>query len=82
VYGQQIDIQLGRSRHRVRYGVRDIVIFQVEEDLLPLLLQLPHDIGTGTRKQRRAYFVKRNGVAKALYQPHGRRVALHVERYD
>ena len=41
---------------------------QIEENMFPLILQIPYCVGTGTVKQFHADFIKRNTVAKGFYE--------------
>ena len=59
---------VGAEAHERReaacHGVRDVVKLEVEEDVLPLLLQPPHDVGADAVEELHADFVIGNGVAE------------------
>jgi hypothetical protein len=47
VHGHQRHAELGGAAHRARHRIRDVVVLQVEEDLLPARDDLAHEVGSG-----------------------------------
>ena len=63
---------VGAEAHERReaacHGVRDVVELEVEEDVLPLLLQPLHDVRADAVEELHADFVIRDGVAEGFHK--------------
>ena len=64
----EVGAETGQSADALAYRIGNIMDLQIEENMFPLVLQIPYCVGTGTVKQFHADFIKRNTVAKGFYE--------------
>ena len=62
----QVGTETGQGADALGHRIGNIVDLQIEENMFPLVLQIPYCIGTGTVKEFHPDFIKRNTIAKGF----------------